>query len=168
MPLDTKTHRILRFILLLSNSYPRTKEECINFLEVKSSAFYSYCNLLKDTGFEVQQKEGKYRIEYQEKEHHILSDLLHFTEEEAYLLSCSIDALEGNLGAAFKLKQKLVSFLNHDKAIEAYINKEKSSIVQALCKAQQAKKQILLVNYSSGNSQTVRDRKVEPFEFQTS
>ena len=31
--------------------------------------------------------------------------------------------------------------------------------------AQQAKKQILLVNYSSGNSQTVRDRKVEPFEF---
>jgi len=165
MPLDTKTHRILRFILFLSGSYPKTKEECINFLEIKSSAFYSYCNLLKDTDFGVQQKEGKYRIEYQEKEHHILSDLLHFTEEEAYLISRIIDALEENQGCAIKLKQKLVSFLNHDKAIEAYINKEKSVIVQALRKAQQAKKQILLINYSSGNSQTVRDRKVEPFEF---
>ena len=63
------------------------------------------------------------------------------------------------------MKQKLVSFLNCDKAIDAYIHKEKPAIVQALRKAQQNKKQILLINYSSGNSQTVKNRKVEPFEF---
>jgi|SRR5665647_1189196 len=165
MPTETKTHRILRFILFLSGSYPRTKEECIHFLEIKSSAFYCYCNLLKDTGFDLHQKEGKYSIEYNEKNPHILSDLLHFTEEEAYLLSCCIDALDEKPGCAIKLKQKLVSFLNQDKAIEAYIHKEKSAIVQALRKAQQTKKQILLINYASGNSQTVRNRMVEPFEF---
>jgi len=165
MPIDTKTHRILRFILFLSGNYPRTKEECIHFLEIKSSAFYCYCNLLKDTGFDLTQKEGKYSIEYNEKNPHILSDLLHFTEEEAYLLSCCIDALEEKPGCAIKLKQKLVSFLNQDKAIESYIHKEKSAIVQALRKAQQSKKQILLINYASGNSQTVRNRMVEPFEF---
>lgn len=165
MPNETKSHRILRFILFLSGSYPRTKEECITFLEIKSSAFYCYCNLLRDTGFDIQQKEGKYRIEYQDKENHILSDLLHFTEEEAYLLSCCIDSLEEKPGCAAKLKQKLVSFLNQDKAIEAYIHKEKSAIVKALRKAQQTKKQILLINYSSGNSQTVKNRMVEPFEF---
>jgi len=165
MPIDTKTHRILRFILFLSGNYPRTKEECIHFLEIKSSAFYCYCNLLKDTGFDLTQKEGKYSIEYNEKNPHILSNLLHFTEEESYLLSCCIDALEEKPGCANKLKQKLVSFLNQDKAIEAYIHKEKSAIVQALRKAQQSKKQILLINYASGNSQTVRNRMVEPFEF---
>ena len=165
MPLETKTHRILRFILFLSSSYPKTKEECISFLEIKSSTFYSYCNVLRDTGFDMNQKEGKYRIEYQVKNQNILSSLLHFTEEETYMLSCSIDALEGNTECAIKLKQKLVSFLNQDKAIEAYIHKEKSSIVQALRNAQQAKKQILLINYASGNSQTVRNRRVEPFEF---
>jgi predicted DNA-binding transcriptional regulator YafY len=37
--------------------------------------------------------------------------------------------------------------------------------VQSLRKAIVAKKQILLLNYSSGNSQTVRNRMVEPFEF---
>jgi len=165
MPSETKTHRILRFILFLSGSYPRTKEECITFLEIKSSAFYCYCNLLKDTGFDLRQKEGKYHIDYREKENHILSDLLHFTEEEVWLLSCCIDTLEEKPGCAVKLKQKLVSFLNQDKAIEAYIQKEKPAIVQVLQKAQHEKKQILLMNYSSGNSQTIKNRMVEPFEF---
>ena len=165
MPDCTKTHRILRFILLLSGSYPRTKEECINFLEIKSSAFYSYCNLLKDTDFNVVQKDGKYHIDYAENNPHILSGLLHFSEEECWLLSNVIDDLNENLGGAVNLKKKLVSFLNQDKAIEAYIQKEKTAIVQALRKAQQTKKQILLIDYSSGNSQTVRSRMVEPFEF---
>lgn len=162
---QTKTHRILRLILFLSGSYPKTKEECLSFLEIKSASFYTYCNLLRDVGFGLQQKDGKYRIDYQKKDHHILSDLLHFTEEEAWLLSCCIDTLEEKPGCAVKLKQKLVSFLNHDKAIDAYLNKEKSVIVQALRTAQQSKKQILLINYASGNSQTVRNRMVEPFEF---
>ena len=165
MPNETKTHRILRLILFLSGSYPKTKEECLSFLEIKSAAFYTYCNLLKDVGFGLQQKDGKYRIDYQKKDHHILSDLLHFTEEEAWLLSSCIDTLEEKPGCAVKLKQKLVSFLNHDKAIDAYLHKEKSVIVQALRIAQQSKKQILLINYASGNSQTVRNRMVEPFEF---
>jgi len=165
MPSETKTHRILRFILFLSGNYPKTKEECITFLTIKSSAFYTYCNLLKDTGFDLQQKDGRYKVQYNEKNPHLLSDLLHFTEEEAYLLSCCIDELEEKPGCAIKLKQKLVSFLNQDKAIEAYIHKEKSVIVQALRAAQQAKKQILLINYASGNSQTIRNRMVEPFEF---
>jgi predicted DNA-binding transcriptional regulator YafY len=165
MPTDTKTHRILRLILLLSNSYPKTKEECIAFLEIKSSAFYNYCNLLKDTGFDLQQHDGKYWINFQDKDHQVLGNLLHFTEEESYMLSRSIDSFEGNPGHVAILKQKLVSFLNQDKAIEAYINKEKSVIVQALRKAQKQKKQILLINYASGNSQTVKNRMVEPFEF---
>jgi proteasome accessory factor C len=162
---ETKTHRILRLILLLSNSYPKTKEECIDFLEIKSSAFYNYCNLLKDIGFDFRQKEGKYWIDYSEKDHQVIGNLLHFTEEEAWLLSLSIDSLEEKPGCAAKLKQKLVSFLNHDNAIDAYVHKEKSAITQALLKAQRTKKQILLINYASGNSQTVKNRMVEPFEF---
>ena len=73
--------------------------------------------------------------------------------------------LDEGVACSNRLRQKLTAFLNQDKAIEAYIHKEKSVIVQALRKAQQEKKQILLVNYASGNSQTVKNRMVEPFEF---
>jgi len=93
MPFDTKTHRILRLILFLSNSYPKTKEECIAFLEIKSSAFYSYCNVLKDTGFDLHQKDGKYWIDYPEQDYQVLINVLHFSEEETYLLSRSIDLI---------------------------------------------------------------------------
>lgn len=165
MPVETKTHRILRLILFLSNSYRKTREECTDFLEIKSSAFYTYCNLLKDIGFALRQKDGTYWIDYQGKDQQVIGNLLNFNEEEAYLLARSIDLLNENPGRSAKLKQKLASFLDHDKTIEAYLHKEKSAIVQALRKSQQARKQTLLVNYASGNSQTVKNRMVEVFEF---
>ena len=165
MTFKTKTHRILRLILFLSNSYQKTKEECCTFLGIKDSAFYNYCNVLKETGFDLCQKDGKYWIDYLDKDHQVLRNVLHFSEEETYLLSQTINLLEDKPGCAARLNQKLTSFLNEDKAIEAYIQKEKSAIVQSLRKAMQTKKQILLINYASGNSQTVRNRMVEPFEF---
>lgn len=165
MSTDTKTHRILRFILFLSNSYPKSKDECIAFLGIGDTAFYSYCNTLRETGFDLCQKDGKYWLEYTYQDFQVLRNVFHFSEEEAYLLSRSIDAIEENQAGSLRLKQKLTAFLNQDKAIENYIRKEKSDIVCALRKAQQQRKQILLVNYASGNSQTVKNRMVEPFEF---
>ncbi|MDP2335623.1 MAG: hypothetical protein Q8N05_04055 [Bacteroidota bacterium] len=165
MPPETKTHRLLRLILFLSNSYPKTKDECNSFLEIKDSAFYNYRNVLVDTGFDLHQKEGKYWIDYPDQDFQVLRNVLHFSEEETYLLSRSIDMIEEKQVCATRLKQKLATFLNQDKTIETYIQKEKSVIVQSLRKAQQQKKQILLINYASGNSQTVKNRMVEPFEF---
>lgn len=165
MSSESKTERLLRLILFLSNSYPKTKDECTAFLGIKDSAFYSYRNSLLNTGFDVRQKDGRYRIEYSDQDHQVLRNVLHFSEEEAYLLSKTIDRLDERKSCSVRLKQKLTSFLNQDKAIEAYIKKEKSEIVLALRRAQKEKRQIMLVNYSSGNSQTVRNRLVEPFEF---
>ncbi len=165
MSTNTKTYRILRFILFLSNSYPKTKGECNSFLEIKDSAFYSYCRLLKDTGFNLCIKEGKYFIDYSEQNFQVLQNILHFSEEETYLLSQTIDQLTEKSAGTFRLKNKLVAFLNQDKAVESYLRKEKSVNVQILQKAIKQKKQVLLVNYSSGNSETVKNRLVEPFEF---
>ncbi len=165
MSANTKTHRILRFILFLSNSYPKLKDECMAFLGIGDTAFYSYCNTLKETGFDLHQKDGKYWLDYPDQDFQVLRNVLHFSEEEACLLSRSIDAIDEKYACAKRLKQKLTAFLNQDKTIGNYILKEKSDIVRSLRKAQQQRKQVLLVNYASGNSQTVKNRMVEPFEF---
>lgn len=165
MSSETKTHRILRLILFLSNSYPKTKEDCNQFLGIRDTAFYNYRNVLMDTGFDLHQKEGRYWIEYPDPDYQVLRNLLHFTEEETFLLSRSIEMLDEKPASVTHLKQKLVSFLNHEKVIDTYISREKTIVVQALRKACQSKKQILLINYASGNSQTIRNRLVEPFEF---
>lgn len=165
MKQDSKTTRLFRLLLCLMNGYHRTMEECTGFLDIKKSAFYSYINELKGFGFEVRQKEGKYWIEVTEKASPVLASLLHFSEEEAYVLARAIDAIEGNSEAALKLKQKLVAFLNRDEALDAYLKKEKGEVVQVLQRAISGKKQVLLKEYASGNSMTVADRRVEPFEF---
>ena len=162
---NTKTHRILRLILYLSNAYPRTKEECKEFLGIRDTAFYSYCNLLKGTGFNLRQKEGKYWIDTSLPDSRVLLNVLHFSEEELFLLSRCIDVLDVGSGVSSVLRKKLVSFLNQDKMIEKYISSHKPEKTSALHKAIKDKRQVLLMNYYSGNSETVRNRLVEPFEF---
>ena len=161
---ETKTTRFLRLISFLSSGYPKTKEECIALLGIKDSAFYNYRTTLLNSGFDVRQKDGQYWIDYPDQDYPVLRNVLHFSEEDCYLLAKCIDMLNENVNAGNRLKQKLTAFFNQDKAIEAYIHKEKS-VVQVLRKAQKEKKQILLINYASGNSQTVKNRMVEPFEF---
>ena len=165
MPHDNKSFRLLRLLFFLSGSYPKTRKECTGFLDIRDSAFFNYCNEIKNIGFSLLQKEGKYWVEADDQPTRMLSNLLHFSEEEAYILAKSIDGIEGHTIPAIRLKQKLVAFLNHDKAVEAYLKKEKPEMVSELNNAVKSKKQVLLVNYASGNSQTVRDRRVEPFEF---
>lgn len=165
MPHDNKSFRLLRLLFFLSGSYPKTRKECTDFLDIRDSAFYNYCNEIKNIGFKLVQKEGKYWVEANDKPTQMLANLLHFTEEEAYILARSIDAIEGYSIPATRLKQKLVASLNHEKAVEAYLKKEKPEMVSELNNAIKNKKQVLLVNYASGNSQTVRNRRVEPFEF---
>ncbi len=165
MPHDNKAFRLLRLLFFLSGSYPKTRKECIDFLDIRESAFYNYCNELINIGFSLQQKDGKYWVEAEDKTTHVLANLLHFSEEEAYILAKSIDAIEGHTLPGKRLKQKLVAFLNQDKAVEAYLKKEKSEMVSVLKKAIKDRKQVLLINYASGNSQTVRNRRVESFEF---
>lgn len=165
MPNETKTHRILRLILYLSNSYYKTKNECAEFLRIGDSTFYNYRKILLDTGFDLKQKDGKYWIDYSGQDYQVLRNVLHFSEEEMYILSQTIDQIDEKPASANRLKQKLTVFLNQDKVLENYIKKEKTVIVQTLHKAHQNKRQILLLNYASGNSQTVKNRLVEPFEF---
>jgi len=165
MPHDNKSFRLLRLLFFLSGSYPKTRNECTEFLDIRDSAFYNYCNEIKNIGFNLLQKDGKYWVEAEDKPTQMLANLLHFSEEEAFILAKSIDAIEGHTIPANRLKQKLVAFLNYDKAMETYLKKEKPEMVSLLNKAIKNKKQVLLVNYASGNSQTVRNRRVEPFEF---
>lgn len=165
MSTDTKSHRLLRLILFLSGHLPRTREECIRFLEIRDSAFYNYRKVLIDTGFNLQQKNGRYHIEYPDGDHKILGQILHFSEEECYLLARSIDLLEEKPLTSLLLKQKLAAFLNKEETIKTYLRSEKKVLAEALFRASRDKKQILLINYASGNSQTIRNRLVEPFEF---
>lgn len=160
---NSKTSRLLKLILYLTTSYPKTKDECTDFLGIKNATFYNYCNQLKEIGFDLNQKNGSYFIN--PNHNNVLQNLLFFSDEEAFVLSEAINNLNTKLPAIASLKHRLLNFLNHDKTVDTYLQKHKNELVQQLVTAIRSKKQVLLVNYSSGNSQTIKNRWVEPFEF---
>ena len=128
MPNKTKTDRILRLILFLSNSYPKTKEECNSFHRRRDAAFYNYRDVLLKPGGNLKQKNGKYRMAYSAQSHRMLQHVLHFTAKEMCSLSKTINLREEKPGSIHPLKKhKFVSFLNQDKFLKSYIQKEKSS-----------------------------------------
>jgi predicted DNA-binding transcriptional regulator YafY len=89
--------------------------------------------------------------------------LLHFTDEEAYLLSKAIHKLDTSMPAARKLEQKIVQLFDLDIVTARLIERKDSEIVSGLQKAIFTKKQVVF-RYRSGNSLSLTDRLVEPFE----
>ncbi len=162
---NNKTTRVLKLILYLSAPYSRSKQSCLDFLGVSESSFYEYIRLIRTTGLEVTQKSGCYQIIFDDTSPYAFRQAFHFTEEDAYLISRSISSLDISRGKALKLKEKLIGFLEQDEAVKAYIYKEKPENVRLLNQAIGSKKQVMLRSYSSGNSQTIKNRIVEPFEF---
>ncbi|MGV8138516.1 MAG: hypothetical protein AB2L20_25210 [Mangrovibacterium sp.] len=116
---QTKVQRFFRLISFLSSGYPKTKDECITLLGIKDSAFYNYRNTLLESGFDVRQKDGQYWIDYPDQGYQALQNVLHFSEEECYLLGKYIDMLNENVDTANRLKHKLTVFFNQNKAIKS-------------------------------------------------
>lgn len=163
--METKAYRILRLILNLSNSYPKTKEEWTTFLEIKRSASHNYCKVLKFTGFDLYQKGGWHWIEYPDKDHPILKNIFHFTEGDNHLLSRIIDGPEENHATGTRTTNRLLSLSNSNKPIPFYLRKDQERKALVLWKASKTKMKVLMQDYSSGDSMTVNDKVVKPFAF---
>lgn len=161
----SKIERILKLILFLDVSFPRKKDECVEYLDITDSTFYEYIKLLRYSGFEVQQKNGHYWIDILNTENKLLANLLRFNEEEAFLISKAIKQLDVSLPIAARLYRKLIKLFDNDELLSSVVRKQKSEIIENLEKARKHKKQILLIKYASSNSNTIRNRLVEPFEF---
>lgn len=162
---DNKTKRVLKLIQLLSMSRGKSKQACLQYLGIGESSFYEYLRLIRDVGFRIELKNALYIIRYDDDVPAVFQQTFHLSEEDGWLLSKAIDSLDLRHARTALLKRKLLSFLDHEEALEAYIQKEKSLVVALITKAISQKKQVMLHSYASGNSQTIRNRIVEPFEF---
>jgi len=166
MPKETtKIERILRLILFLNVSFPRSRQECLDYLNISESTFFEYLKLLRNSGFDIKQEGGQYWLDLLNSENDLIARLLHFTEEEAYLIAKAIRKLDVSLPVAARLYRKLASLVDNDELLSKAARKQSSEIISSLGKAIQQKKQVILINYASGNSLTIKNRRVEPFEF---
>lgn len=160
--------KLLRVLMLLSGnrnySITEMKERC----HKSERSIYRYLDIIERSGFILDRKndpEGcRYRLITDKSYGRALESLLHFSEEEAWLLYRVLTDLK----AGSALKERLVRKLNILYDFKALENLEKTNDLQRVHVLRDAinhKKQVLLLQYRSSNSGAIADRKVEPFEF---
>ena len=163
-----KIERVLRLMSLMSGSVEYTIEQLADKLDTSYRSIYRYIDTFKQSGFAVEKIHGNvYRLAKLSPKYPDLDKLVHFSEEEAYLVNHLIDRLDPTNALKAGLQRKLAAIYSST-SIADYIDKQSNAAnVEALSRAIREQKAVRLVRYESGHSGQVRDREVEPFGFTT-
>ncbi|MBX3253244.1 MAG: WYL domain-containing transcriptional regulator [Chitinophagaceae bacterium] len=158
-----KIQRLLRLMLLLSGGRKYSRKEIAERLGILERSVYRYLNTLESAGLVVNRGDG-YNLLLEQPAGKGLQRLFHFTGEEAYILYRLLEQVDGSASVKSRLIKKLHTLYDFRSLIEI----QGSSVLEhvtMLKEAIAAKKTVVLHQYRSSNSQTITDRKVEPFDF---
>lgn len=135
---------------------------------VTERSVYRYVDTFKRAGFVIKSLHGGvYCLERMPDDMAPINTFMYFTEEEAYLLNRALDTIVPTNALRRGLREKL-AVLYHSTGIAAYTDQHSNAIhIETLKKAIKERKKVILKNYESANSDSIRDRIVEPFNFST-
>ena len=162
---QAKFKKMLEILLMLDCKYGRTIQEISERFDVSQRTVYRYFDTFKQVGFVIENNNGYFKIDKEESTTQDISQLLHFTEEEAFILSKAIHTIEDGSELKDKLAKKLYSLYDFDRVIHAISKKEETDNVFNLIQAIKQQKQVVLKEYKSGHGKNIRDRLVEPIDF---
>ncbi|WP_069658380.1 helix-turn-helix transcriptional regulator [Arcticibacter eurypsychrophilus] len=159
-----KMERLLRLLMLLIGKRLYTRIELAERSGISERTIYRYLDTIESAGFILERKEDSYCLKTDTPAVKTLQQLLHFSNEEAFLLFKTMAQLQG----ASPLKDCLARKLNTLYDFRALTKLKDVNIheqVHILFEAITSKKKVCLHNYRSSNSENISDRQVEPFGF---
>ncbi|MEM6265091.1 MAG: WYL domain-containing protein [Bacteroidota bacterium] len=161
---QTPRHRILRIMrILLEQPHTYTKTQLAQRCGVSKDTIDNDFRAFKNAGFELH-RDDKDRYAFQEDQpYKQLEDLLCFTEDDQLLLEQAIDQVASHTKRGEALKRKFTTLYDFQKLGHPLLRKPYLSKVDALKQAEQEKVRVILCGYRSSNSNSEKDRLVEPF-----
>ncbi len=160
-----KKLRVLKvLIMLVERPFGYTKKQLASRTGVSIETIKKDFKAIKEAGFELAcDKNYRYGFEVDQR-YNDLRDLLEFSEKDQILLLNALDTIASNSKHAEKLKRKLSSMHDFTRIGRAMLRKPYLTKVDLLRKAKKEKRQILLMDYHSSNSNEISDRLVEGFD----
>ncbi|GIV38108.1 MAG: hypothetical protein KatS3mg032_2487 [Cyclobacteriaceae bacterium] len=156
-----KILRVFQLISLLKGG-GRTMEQLSRQINASERTVYRYFRLLEELGFIIDQDfHGKYFIHREEGE----NPEDRFTLEEVSILRQLIQSGAEGHPLRGSLLKKLALHSEAKDLPEQFLKLRVARMFRALSEARENKKQVILKNYHSANSQEITDRLVEPFQF---
>ena len=164
MRLD-KFDRQLRLMILLTQNREYTLDEICDRLEISRRNLYYYIEGFKENGFIVEKKGQVYRLDKDSPFFKNITELVHFTEDEAVILRQVLSSASNTSVQIRNLKNKLDKLYDFDILSNVDVNKQTAKNIGAIYDAIKEHSQVKICNYSSPHSDTTSDRIVEPFLF---
>lgn len=163
-----KLGRMLEMMLYLSSGIRRQLSEIAQRFEISERTAFRYIQSFREAGFIIPKpRDGYYFIDKDSPYFREISELLHFSNEEAVILQKAIHSISDENLLKQKLVKKLYALYDFDRVANTIVKRENSENIHQLMRAIKNKKKVLLRGYLSANSNEMKDRLVEPFDFTT-
>ena len=108
-----KIERLLRLMKLMTGNVNYTVNDLAERLDTTYRSIYRYIESFKDAGFVVQKLEGGvYKLSKESPHFKDISQLVHFTDEEAHIFNQLVEALDDTNMLKHNLRKKLCSVYN--------------------------------------------------------
>ncbi len=160
-----KFQRILKMMLALISSDGMPIQEMAKKFNMSVRTAYRYIQTFKEVGLVVTNENNRYKIEKLPKVLKDINELYYFTDEESFIINKAIYAIGGETVNKQNLLNKLYAIYDFEHTKLPFIKPEETELVSKLRHAMQWKRQVVLKNYKSGNSNDIQDRLVEAFNF---
>ena len=164
---EEKLKKMLRLIVMLIGNHSLDNKALAVRLEICPRTVSRYIDTLRDAGFVTKSEGDIVRLETSSKLFRDISELIHFTPEEACILKAAIESIPDSNVMKQNLKKKLYTVYNYKVLAEQIVRPKNAAVVKTLVEALEQKKQVILHHYASAHGNTVSNRLVEPFEFTT-
>jgi len=162
-----KLERLLRLMKMLTANNSLTVDEIADKLAISSRSVYRYIDTFRDAGFVVKKTNNCPKLDKSSPYFKDISELIHFTEEEAFILKSAIENIDENNLLKQNLKKKLYTVYDYNILAETIVSGKNGRNVGQLVQAIENKKRVVLKNYSSAHGSDIRDREVEAYAFTT-
>ncbi|MFI3282456.1 MAG: WYL domain-containing protein [Rikenellaceae bacterium] len=162
-----KISRILRLMKMLTANTTYTVDDLAQRLEMSRRTIYRYIDTFREAGFVIKKEGDHIRLDRESPHFKDISQLVHFTEEEAVILKRSIEAIDDNNLLKVNLKRKLYSVYDNKVLANTVVSGKNAPNVHNIVEAISERKVVILKGYQSAHGGAVRDRRVEPIAFTT-
>jgi Predicted transcriptional regulator len=105
-----KLERLLRLMKMLTANNSQTVDEIAKKLGISSRSVYRYIDTFREAGFVIKKTGNFIKLDKSSPYFKDISQLIHFTEEEAYILKSAIESIDENNLLKQNLKKSFIPF----------------------------------------------------------
>ena len=163
-----KLERLLKLMKLMAGNVNYTVDDLAELLDTSYRSIYRYIETFKRAGFVVHKLDGGvYKLGKESRYFKDISQLVHFTDEEAHIVNQLIEGLDDTNTLKQNLRKKLVTVYNCTAMASSIVKGRNAQNVNRLQEAIEEHRRVVLVDYASSHAGVARNRVVEPFGFTT-